>query len=80
MEIPKNIKQKVKDTVGYSETENKESFNVGADVAFSISESFYEEHIKTLQKELDSYKNAYNSTKSDLTTITTILNKYRYRG
>lgn len=77
MEIPEKIKEGIKNTVGYNETENKKSFSVGADVAFSISERFYKEHIENLQKELDSYKKSYESANTDLITITQILNKYR---
>lgn len=46
MKIPKEVKEGVKGSVGYNESENKDSFMVGTNVAFMRSEDYYEPIIK----------------------------------
>lgn len=74
--LPDGIKNIVKDTVGYAEAENKESFNVGASVAFSKAEDYYEKIIKDLVMQRDGYKSAAEQYRSDLTNLSTIIKRY----
>jgi len=77
MEIPKEIKDIVKNTIGYSEAKDKESFLVGSQVAFAKSEEFYINKIKQLTDSLNYYKSAHETTQKDITTIVKIFNKYQ---
>ncbi len=76
MEITKEIKDSVKDTIGYIESENKESFIIGTQVAFKKSEKFYEDIIKDLEQSVKNYKSALLKVDSDMRTIVNIFNKY----
>ena len=70
------INDSIKSTVGYSEVENKESFMVGANVAFSIAEKLYAPEIENLRRKMATYKSAYENTKKDLKTVSSIINRY----
>ncbi len=76
MEIPKEIKDSVKDTVGYSESNDKESFIIGATVSFSKSENYYTPIIESLQKQVEHFKNQYELVTNDFKTVVKIFNKY----
>lgn len=78
MEVPNHIKEDVKNSVGYSEAVNKESFMIGASVAFSRSEDFYKSTIESLTTQLNGWKHSCESVDADMKTIVTILNKYDY--
>lgn len=78
MEVPEHIKNAVKDSVGYSEAANKESFMIGASVAFSRSEDFYKSTIEFLTSQLEGWKKSCESVDEDMKTIVKILNKYDY--
>ena len=77
MKIPINIQGEVNGTVGYNESENKESFRIGTQVAFATAEKFYAAIIKQLTDQLNHYKEANESTRRDMQTIVQIFHKYR---
>jgi len=77
MEITKQIRESVKDTVGYAEASNKESFMIGSSVAFKKSEVFYEGAIKSLTAQLNQYKSAYETVLADINLITSTIHKYQ---
>ena len=70
------IERVVKDTVGYSEAENKKSFMIGVSVAISKYEEVLGEQIETLSRNVEFYKKAYESVTKDITTIVKIFNQY----
>lgn len=76
MEISKEIKNSVKDTIGYGEASNKESFMVGANIAFYRSEEYFKSVIKSLEDQVTNYKSAYELVSNDMKTLTSILNRY----
>lgn len=78
MEIPKHVKDSVKNSVGYSEATNKEAFLIGASVAFSRSEEFYESTIKSLTSQLENWKSSCESVTDDIKTLVGVIDKYNY--
>lgn len=77
MNISKDIINSVKETIGYSEATNKESFMIGANVAFKKSEIYYEGIIKTLTSQMEMYKQSSENVFNDIKTIVSIFNKYK---
>ena len=76
MELKKRIELATKDTVGYSEASNKESFMVGVSVALSKAEEHYEKELTQLRNQIENYKSACNTYITDLKTLATIVNRY----
>ncbi len=74
--IPEAIKGRIKDTVGYAESERKIDFINGANVAFSKSEDYYMPIIKQMQSQIDIWKKDFESVDKDMKTLVGILNKY----
>lgn len=74
--IEDHIKNSIKDTIGYSEASNKESFIIGAQVAFRKAEEYFFNSLKVLNDQRDMYKKAYENTKKDMDTIVSIFKKY----
>ena len=70
------ITRKAKDTVGYDEAQNKESFLIGVSVGGSKAEEIYMEEIKQLGIQVNSWKAAFENRDKDIRTIASILNKY----
>jgi len=77
MKISQYVKESVKQTMGYIESENKKSFEVGAEVAFYKAEEFYKDTIKGMQNQIDNYKFSYENVKKDITTISDIIENYK---
>lgn len=75
-EEKKLLEKRCKGTIGYSEAENKESFMTGADVALRLSEHYYEEKIKQLQRRLDGCESVSKIYAEDLTTLASIIKRY----
>jgi archaellum component FlaC len=76
MDLREKIESEVKNTIGYSEAENKESFMVGVSVALSKTEDHYKKEIERLTKLFQDYKLNYESVSSDFKTLTSIIHKY----
>jgi archaellum component FlaC len=76
MELRQRIELEAKDTVGYSEAENKESFMVGLSVAFSKTEEHYEKEMENLKRQVQGYKSSYENATNDLKTLASIVNRY----
>jgi hypothetical protein len=76
MELKKQIQEECKQTIGYSEAENKESFMVGVGVAILKTQEHYHKHILNLEKERDFYMNSADTYKKDLTILSSIINRY----
>lgn len=75
-DIKNKIEAAVKNTVGYAESENKESFMTGANVALSKAEELYGEEIKQLKLLLELYKAMSVEATEDMKTLASIINKY----
>jgi len=77
MELRKLIELESKETIGYLEAENKESFMVGVSVAFSKAKEHYDKEIETLKRQVEGYRSSYENTKNDLKTLASIINHYQ---
>jgi hypothetical protein len=77
MKIPKHIIDSVKNSVGYSEAVNKDSFMVGVSVAFYRAEDYFSNQIASLNSRLEGYKAASEDVDKDMKTLVSILDKYR---
>ena len=75
-DIKNRIEIEVKDTVGYNEAANKDSFMVGVSTALSKAEIYYERQIKELIRSSKSYKSMYENIHSDIKSLTSIISKY----
>jgi hypothetical protein len=75
--IPKHVKDAIKNTVGYSEAENKPNYLMGASVAFMKAEDHYAEIIKGLQLSLKRAENELAHVKKDMRTLVNIVTKYQ---
>lgn len=75
-ELREKIRVDIQRTAGYSEAENKKSFMVGADVAFSLASEHYSKEIKSLKELSETYKTMYESVSKDMNTLTGIIGKY----
>lgn len=71
------IERDIKNTVGYNEADNKKDFMVGASVAISKLEAHYESLISSLNIKITLLTKTEQELYDDLTTLTTILNKYK---
>lgn len=80
MKITKEIKESVKSTIDYAGASSKDSFMVGASVAFRKSEEFYTGIIKNLISLNDYYKNSFEIVSEDMSTLTKIISKYTPQG
>jgi hypothetical protein len=76
MDYRKLIELKTKDTIGYSEAENKKSFMRGVSVAISKMEDVYNDKIKNLELQLKYTKENGETYKKDLKTLASIIDKY----
>jgi hypothetical protein len=76
MEITKFVKDSIKNTVGYSETKNKQAFLDGAAVAFSKSEGYYKARITELEFMLKNSDDNYDRAFGDLRIISDIIQRY----
>lgn len=70
------VNNEAKNTVGYKEAENKESFMVGVSVGFRKAEDKYDKKIIELAALAEHYKCAYENTYTDIKTLTNIIAKY----
>lgn len=75
-EIHTQITNSAKDSVGYNEAVNKDSFMIGASVAASRAETIYEAKIKELETSLTLYKGMSENAHADFITLSKILRKY----
>lgn len=76
MELSKKIELAAKNTIGYSEANNKESFMVGVSVAVSKAEEHYEKELTGLRNQVQNYRNEYDRCEKDLKTLASIINRY----
>lgn len=67
---------KCKSTVGYNEASNKTSFIVGAQVSFDKCSEVYLKEIAQLKTQVDGWKSAYESVKTDMVQLTNIIKKH----
>jgi len=70
------IETQVKNTVGYHETEDEKSFMTGVSVAITKLESIYGERINQLEEALKNMELHALSLKTDLRTLSSIVNRY----
>lgn len=70
------IKEQCKNTVGYNECADKESFMVGASVALNKYEKFHNETIKALNQLLNNRQSELRKSNADIKTIVDIIKKY----
>lgn len=76
----KIIENQSKDTLGYVEAKDKESFMTGLGVAISIYENLHQEETKRLTHVAEFYKKAYENTVEDFKTIRRIFANYEPYG
>lgn len=72
------IQLEAKDTVGYKEAENKDSFMIGVSVGSSKSEKYYEGQIKQLSATCENYKRIVDEIQKDITTLACLIRKYSH--
>ena len=76
-QLREKLESQAKQTVGYSEAENKESFMVGVSVAISKAITHYELEIEQLKSQINSYKSIGEIYHDDLKTLVNIISKYQ---
>lgn len=76
MKLKELITLESKETIGYSEAQNKESFLVGVSVAFSKTKEHFEKEIESLKRQILHYKTQYAIATSDLKTLASIITRY----
>ncbi len=72
-----SIENLAKNTVGYAEAENKESFMTGVNIGVWKAELIFTKQIESLIRQLESYKNCYEAVTKDITTLVSIIEKYK---
>ena len=65
-----------KNTVGYAESKNKESFLVGVDVGFTLAKKEYESQIVALESRNKYLSNMHDKVANEIQTISDIITKY----
>ena len=70
------IEAQAKDTIGHEEAENKISFLVGVSVATSKAWEYFEEQIKDLEIERNTYRTMHQEVKSDIVKLCSIIERY----
>lgn len=75
-ELRDKIEAESKNTIGYSEAANKESFMVGVSVGFHRTNDFYSQKISALESQLEMVKASYAQVRTDMYTLVNIINKY----
>lgn len=75
-ELINKFKSDAKNTIGYNESDNKESFLVGFDVAITHLSAYYAQQILMLENSLDMYREMHQDVSNDIKTIITIIKKY----
>lgn len=78
--ITHRLLEDARKTVGYHESDNKNEFMKGADVAISKAQTLYEEKIKALEQDRDRWEKACETIKTDMYTLTSIITKYSDNG
>lgn len=76
MNLRELIILEAKDTLGYAEAVDKESFLTGVGVALSKTTEYYDKRIEILNIQIESYKQLYENTVMDLTSLASIIKKY----
>lgn len=76
MKLREKIELEVKNTIGYKEAENKESFMVGVQVALSLAEKYNKNEIEKLERQSKMFLSYYETTLRDLKTVSNIVNRY----
>ncbi len=77
--IPKNVKEAIKDTVGYSEAKNPQNYLMGAAVAFMKAEDHYKELINGLERSRKNTEEELEEVQQDMRTLVNIITKYQER-
>lgn len=75
-ELSQVIEKVSKNTIGYQEAKDKDSFLVGISVGVHKTEEYYKNIIKNLTNDRDNYKKAYENTVVDLKTVSSIIKRY----
>lgn len=78
MELRERIELECKDTLGHSESENKDSFMTGVGVAISKLEIHYEQEINNLKRQVERYRVSCEDMTNELKTISSIIKRYSY--
>jgi RNA polymerase-interacting CarD/CdnL/TRCF family regulator len=65
-----------KNTLGYLEAENKQSFITGAEVCLSLIEISKDRDLEYLEKQLKAKDSMYQDLKKDMEMLTGIIHKY----
>ena len=76
MKLREDFKDKVKNTVGYLEAEDKESFMIGAGVAISKVSQHYQKQINRLEYQIECLKKEEALVRSFFNQMSTLKNKY----
>jgi hypothetical protein len=76
MDYRTQVELEAKETVGYSEAVNKESFMTGVSVAISKLEIKYKHQIEQLEQQLKYSKINSETYEKDLKTLASIVNRY----
>lgn len=74
--IREGIETNVKNSVGYMEAENKDSFMIGVSVAISRAEQHYEPLINQLKDANKNIQQGFYDIWNDIITLQTIFRKY----
>lgn len=78
--ITHRLLEDARNTVGYHESDNKDEFMKGADVAISKAQTLYEAKIKALEQDRDRWTRDYHEVKKDMLVLCNIINKYSDNG
>lgn len=78
--LAQSILNDTQNTVGYHESDNKNEFMKGADVAISKAKTLYEEKIKAIEQDRDRWRRDYKALKTDMDALTSIITKYSDNG
>jgi hypothetical protein len=76
MDYRTQVELEVKETVGYSEADDKKSFMTGVSVAISKLEIKYKRQIEGLEQQLKYSKINSETYEKDLKTLASIVNRY----
>jgi len=74
--LEEDIKKNVRNTVGYSESDDKREFMKGVEVALSLMGSKLADELEIDQNTIKSLKQQNKGLKKDLTTVSRIILKH----